>query len=174
LLAVSAKLPTRRSFLGWWIGGLLAATAASVVAPLGVYLFPPRSPNMRKVRVRVALPTPVADIPEGGAALFDSPPGMAFTMVDGGEANAPGDPTFGGYLVRDGGRLRAFAVTCPHLGCSYSYDDGLRHFLCPCHGSQFALDGSVIKGPATAPLSHLSWRQGAAADEIDVDGLLIP
>jgi cytochrome b6-f complex iron-sulfur subunit len=172
-MSANPKRPTRRSFLGWWIGGLMAATVATVVAPVGIFLFPPRNPNQRKVKVRVALKTPVADIPEGGATLFDSPAGMAFTMADGGEANSPGDPTFGGYLVRNKGKLTAFSVTCPHLGCSYSYDDGLRHFLCPCHGSQFALDGSVVHGPATSPLSHLTWSQGAAADEIEVDGLLI-
>ena len=168
------KQPTRRSFLGWWLGGLLAATVATVAGPIGIYIFPPRLPGLRKVKVRVTLQTAVPDIPEGGAVLFNAPQGMAFTMADGGEANAPGDPTFGGYLVRERGTLRAFAVTCPHLGCSYGYDDGLRHFLCPCHGSQFALDGSIVHGPATAPLSHLAWRQGTAADEIDVDGLLIP
>jgi Rieske Fe-S protein len=70
--------------------------------------------------------------------------------------------------------LKWFSVTCPHLCCWYSYDYGLKHFLCPCHGPQFALDGSVVHGPATSPLSHLTWRQGAAADEIEVDGLLIP
>jgi cytochrome b6-f complex iron-sulfur subunit len=169
-----SKSPTRRTFLGWWIAGLLSATVVSVVAPLAVYVLPPRRRNLGGGRIRVALNTPLADIPEGSALRFDSPAGMSFTMADGGEGNTAGDPTYGAYLAREQGTLRAFAITCPHLGCSYNYDDGLRHFLCPCHGSQFALDGSVVHGPATAPLSHLTWQPGPAANEIEIDGATQP
>jgi Rieske Fe-S protein len=166
----STKTPTRRTFLGWWIASLLTAIAVTVLAPLGVYVFPPLRPNLRAGKIRVSLNTPLADIAEGSAVRFDSPAGMSFTMADGGEGNTAGDPTYGGYLAREKGTLRAFAITCPHLGCSYNYDDGLRHFLCPCHGSQFALDGSVVHGPATAPLSHLTWHPGLAVNEIEIEG----
>ena|ERR1700730_4654111 len=165
-----SKAPTRRTFLGWWIAGLLGATVASAVGPLAVYIFPARNPNQRAGRIRISLSKSPVDIAEGTAVRFDSPQGMAFTMADGGEGNAAGDPTFGGFLARHEGSLRAFAITCPHLGCSYNFDDGLQHFLCPCHGSQFALDGTVLHGPANAPLSHLSWRSGPAANEIEIDG----
>jgi Rieske Fe-S protein len=171
---LGSEAPTRRAFLGWWIAGLLGATVASVMAPLAVYVFPPRGRNHAAGKIRVSLPTPLADIAEGSAMRFDSPQGIAFTMADGGQANAAGDLTFGGYLVRDRGTLRAFAITCPHLGCSYNYDNGLRHFLCPCHGSQFALDGSVVHGPAAAPLSHLTWSPGPAVNEIEIEGETIP
>jgi Rieske Fe-S protein len=164
---------TRRTFLGWWIATLLTATVATVAAPLGVYLFPARASSQRKQTVRVALASPVADLAEGAVARFDSPAGTAFTMADGGEGNRAGDPTFGGFLTRDQGKLRAFAITCPHLGCSYAFDDGKKHFVCPCHGSEFALDGSVLHGPATSPLSHLTWQTGPATNEIAVDGLSI-
>ena len=165
-----SKSPTRRTFLGWWLAGLLTATAVTVVAPLAVYIFPPRLRKLGAGKIRVALNTPLDGIAEGSAVRFDSPAGMSFTMADGGEGNTAGDPTYGGYLARDKGTLRAFAITCPHLGCSYNYDDGLRHFLCPCHGSQFALDGSVVHGPATAPLSHLTWQPGLAVNEIEIEG----
>ena len=116
---------------------------------------------------------PLTGLREGAASRFDAPAGTAFVMADGGENNSPGDPTFGGFLTRDGGQLRAFAITCPHLGCSYAFDDGKKHFVCPCHGSEFALDGSVIHGPATAPLSHLTWQPGPGVNEIDVEGSAI-
>jgi len=164
-----SKLPTRRAFLGWWIAGLLGAIVTAVAGPTAVYLLPRGGLNLRN-RIRVALDRPLGDIADGSAVRFDSPPGMAFTMADGGEANAAGDPTFGGFVVRDRGTLRAFAITCPHQGCSFAYDDGLRHFLCPCHGSQFGLDGSVLHGPATAPLSHLSWQPGPGVNEIEIEG----
>lgn len=166
----SSKQPTRRAFLGWWLGTLMAATVVTAAAPLAVYLFPPRDPRRLKEKVRVALATPLNALREGTASRFDAPPGTAFVMADGGENNAAGDPTFGGFLTRQGGQLRAFAITCPHLGCSYAFDDGKKHFVCPCHGSEFALDGSVIHGPATVPLSHLTWQPAAGINEIDVEG----
>ena len=166
----SQKEPSRRAFLGWWLGTLLAAMAASVVGPLGVYLFPPRDPKLMKQTIRVALDTALAKLKEGAVSRFDSPAGTAFIMADGGENNSPGDPTFGGFLTREGGQLRAFAITCPHLGCSYNFDDAKQHFLCPCHGSEFGLDGRVLHGPASAPLSHLTWRPGPGSNEIEVNG----
>jgi len=172
-LPKSPKEPTRRAFLGLWLGTIMAATVAAVVAPVAVYLFPPRDPSRMKEKVRVALPSPLASLREGAASRFDAPAGTAFVMADGGENNSPGDPTFGGFLTRDRGQLRAFAITCPHLGCAYAFDDGKQHFVCPCHGSEFALDGTVIHGPATAPLSHLTWQPGPGVDEIDVDGITI-
>ena len=108
-----SKSPTRRAFLGWWIAGILTATVAAVVAPLGVYLFPPGTANRTKQKIRVSLATPVAALAEGAASRFDAPTGMAFVMADGGEQNAAGDPTFGGFLTRDQGRLRAFAMPAP-------------------------------------------------------------
>ena len=162
--------PTRRAFLGWWLGALMAAVVASVAGPVVVYLFPPRDPRLMKETIRVALNTALANLKEGAASRFDAPAGTAFLMADGGGINAPGDPTFGGFVTREGGQLRAFAITCPHLGCSYDFNDAKQHFLCPCHGSEFALDGSVLHGPATAPLSHLTWRPGPGDNEIEING----
>lgn len=155
------------------MGTLLAATVAAVVGPVGVYLFPPPDPKLLKKTIRVALDRAIANIKEGGFSQFNAPPGMAFVMADGGENNAPGDPAFGGFLTREGGQLRALAITCPHLGCSYGYDDGKQHFVCPCHGSEFGLDGRLLKGPATSPLSHLTWRPGPAVDEIEINGITL-
>jgi Rieske Fe-S protein len=169
----SSQAPTRRAFLGWWLATLMTATVITAIAPIAPYIFPPRPRNQTKQKIRVALDIPVAALPEGGASRFDAPAGMAFVMADGGENNSAGDPTFGGFLTRDKGELRALAITCPHLGCSYAFDDGKKHFVCPCHGSEFALDGSLLHGPATSPLSHLTWSTGPGADEIDVEGVSV-
>ena len=155
------------------MGALLAATAAAIVGPVGIYLFPPRDPKLLKETIRVALDRALASIREGGVSQFNAPSGTAFVMADGGENNSAGDPTFGGFLTREGGQLRAFAITCPHLGCSYGFDDGKQHFVCPCHGSEFGLDGRLLKGPATSPLSHLTWRPGPGIDEIEINGITL-
>ena len=36
----------------------------------------------------------------------------------------------------------AFSETCPHLGCSVDYRASSESYYCPCHNSQFALDGA--------------------------------
>ena len=68
-----------------------------------------------------------------------------------------------GRVVRDGagqtavsrgddGELRAVSARCTHLGCIVAWNDGERSWDCPCHGSRFAPDGTVLQGPAVSPL----------------------
>ncbi|WP_432070939.1 FAD-dependent oxidoreductase [Streptomyces sp. AA1529] len=79
--------------------------------------------------------------------------------VDSVDEILPGD----GALVRVRGRrcavhrttegqLRALSPRCPHLGCLVRFNDAETAWECPCHGSRFATDGSVLQGPATRPL----------------------
>src|SRR5207245_6671123 len=78
----SSKEPTRRAFLGWWLGTLLAATVVTAFAPIAVYLFPPRDPKQIKEKVRVALDAPLTALREATASRFDAPAGTAFVMAD--------------------------------------------------------------------------------------------
>ena len=41
---------------------------------------------------------------------------------------------------------------CTHQGCTIGYNLASNNFPCPCHGSVFSPTGSVLNGPATAPL----------------------
>jgi Rieske Fe-S protein len=92
-------------------------------------------------------------------------------MTNGGGDNAPGDLAYGGYLVKESaGKTSVFAINCSHLGCSIAFNQGAKTFDCPCHGSRFKLDGSVLHGPAVHPLSNLAWKQGNSASEILVGG----
>ncbi|MEG2245287.1 MAG: Rieske 2Fe-2S domain-containing protein, partial [Erysipelotrichaceae bacterium] len=43
--------------------------------------------------------------------------------------------------------------TCPHLGCTLSFQSESKLWCCPCHGSCFHVDGSIAKGPANAKLN---------------------
>jgi 3-phenylpropionate/trans-cinnamate dioxygenase ferredoxin reductase component len=52
----------------------------------------------------------------------------------------------------EGGELRAVSAICTHLGCVVEYNAAERTWDCPCHGSRFRSDGSVIRGPARKPL----------------------
>jgi Rieske Fe-S protein len=57
-------------------------------------------------------------------------------------------------IVRSGGSLVAFDLTCTHLGCTVKAT--ARGFACPCHGSRFDTGGGVLKGPASRPLRRLA------------------
>jgi 3-phenylpropionate/trans-cinnamate dioxygenase ferredoxin reductase subunit len=50
------------------------------------------------------------------------------------------------------GALHAVSAVCTHLGCLVEWNRSERSWDCPCHGSRFRSDGSVIQGPAKRPL----------------------
>lgn len=53
-----------------------------------------------------------------------------------------------------GNKPMAFLNRCTHLGCVLDrYPDG--QLQCPCHGSAFRADGTVLKGPARRDLDRL-------------------
>ncbi|MFF9392079.1 Rieske (2Fe-2S) protein [Streptomyces griseoluteus] len=85
-----------------------------------------------------------ADIPEGGGKIFKDQ-GVVVTQ-----------PSAGTY--------KAFSAKCTHQGCAVgSVADGV--IVCPCHNSHFSVaDGSVKKGPATAPLPE--QKISVSGDEI--------
>ncbi|MFL6052694.1 MAG: FAD-dependent oxidoreductase [Actinoallomurus sp.] len=53
------------------------------------------------------------------------------------------------------GNLHAVSAICTHLGCVVAFNDAEQVWECPCHGSRFATDGSVLQGPANRPLKSL-------------------
>ena len=57
-------------------------------------------------------------------------------------------------VVNHDGSLSALSAICTHMGCAVNYDEKSGRVHCPCHGSEFALDGSNVKGPAKRPLKH--------------------
>jgi menaquinol-cytochrome c reductase iron-sulfur subunit len=53
------------------------------------------------------------------------------------------------------GQVKVYSPICPHLGCGFRWDQQDQLFKCPCHGSIFAIDGTVQAGPAPRPLDTL-------------------
>jgi glycine/D-amino acid oxidase-like deaminating enzyme/nitrite reductase/ring-hydroxylating ferredoxin subunit len=56
----------------------------------------------------------------------------------------------------DNGEVHAMSAKCSHKGCLVTWNNADRTWDCPCHGSIFASDGSVIHGPAVEPLAARS------------------
>jgi len=79
---------------------------------------------------------------------------------------APGDSaivdaegeTLAAYRAPDG-ELFAVSNVCPHLGCKVHWNSVETTWDCPCHGSRFRPDGTVIEGPA---LHGLKRKQASA------------
>lgn len=55
--------------------------------------------------------------------------------------------------AQDASAIAALSAICTHLGCTVLPEGGAR-VRCPCHGSTFALDGSLLTGPASFGLTR--------------------
>jgi Rieske Fe-S protein len=166
---------TRRTFIGWWMAAVLTAFTVTGLLPILVFFWPAPPKGQKKQAITVALDTPIDQLQNGSATKILAPtsPNSAFIMADGGGDNAPGDLAFGAFVVKNGGNVAVFAQNCSHLGCSINFNQDARTFDCPCHGSRFHLDGTVLHGPAANPLSHLSWKQGDSPTTIEVEGIVL-
>jgi Rieske Fe-S protein len=59
-------------------------------------------------------------------------------------------------IIRQSNNIAIYSLICPHLGCTINLTEKL--FKCPCHGSEFDLNGNIIKGPANKNLNTLSYE----------------
>ena len=121
---------SRRSFfqltLGW-----LASTFAVVAASAGAVRF--LVPNVLyepSLRFKAGKPD---DYPDGSVTFLEA------ERV---------------FLVRQGNTFRCLSAICTQLGCTVNRADHGYH--CPCHGSVFNDQGSVVSGPAPR---GLEWFQ---------------
>ena len=62
-------------------------------------------------------------------------------------------------IINTGDEFIALSNICTHQGCMVSYDSGSNNLPCPCHGSVFSTSGSVLEGPADAPLKKYELTQ---------------
>ena len=55
-----------------------------------------------------------------------------------------------------------FIGVCTHLGCVVPWVQAENKFICPCHGSQYDKNGTVVRGPAplSLALSHMVESDG--------------
>jgi nitrite reductase/ring-hydroxylating ferredoxin subunit len=77
-------------------------------------------------------------------------------------------------VLRRGGNVTVLSDRCSHLSGPLHHgelDDGEQCVVCPWHGSQFRLaDGSVRRGPATAPVPSFETRVAEGRVEVRLPG----
>jgi glycine/D-amino acid oxidase-like deaminating enzyme/nitrite reductase/ring-hydroxylating ferredoxin subunit len=86
-------------------------------------------------RVRSWRPRPAAELVPGEGDIVE---------LDGAAVAAFRD---------DAGGIHAVSATCTHLGCRVTFNTAEQSWDCPCHGSRFDVEGSVIQGPAVEDLA---------------------
>ena len=74
------------------------------------------------------------------ATLAELPPGAATRFSTA---------AFDGFVVNDGGEVRALSSVCTHMGCTLHYRPEWQDLRCPCHGASFDLAGQLANGRAT-------------------------
>lgn len=137
----------RRDFLG--LAAAWSAVVTLAFAALGLVKLP--KPGV--------LPTPSRKF---RVTLPDS-------LAPGAPWVTPGRPV---VLVRDAEGVYAVSRVCTHLGCIVQ--PSASGFDCPCHGSRFSADGSVLQGPAPKPLRWLAVTSLGGGSFVVDEGAAVP
>lgn len=155
-ISAEVSLPSRREFLYYIWGASMALLLGQATA--GIIWF--SLPRFKEGTFGGIFVFPPDRVPSTQAGVPESEPSGRFHVTN-----------------TDSGLLALYAV-CTHLGCLPRWETD--KFQCPCHGSQFALDGGYITGPAPRPLDRfpmtITFTDGtvmqtnAAGDPVDLRG----
>ncbi|MCP5518906.1 MAG: Rieske 2Fe-2S domain-containing protein [Verrucomicrobiales bacterium] len=139
--------PDRRGFLKG--AGALVVGAGALGVPVGtglaVFLEPRSGSETGGAFIKVA---------STNALPADGVPRKFSVLADRVNAwnRQPAAPVGAVYLRRtDETTIEAFNVVCPHAGCLVEYAPDRDSYLCPCHESTFALDGTINDPQSPAP-----------------------
>ncbi len=134
---------SRRQLLNFLTGAVVAVTAGSVLYPTSKFFIPPAEGN----EAGAVLAKDIQGNPIPARQILANPPGTRALI-----AGLAGEPTY--LTVQKGGTLSEMGIVdnCTHLGCTFPWNPNDQQFQCPCHGSRFAADGTVERGPANRPL----------------------
>ncbi len=72
------------------------------------------------------------------------------------------------FIIVTKDQTRVFSAHCSHLGCKIDQVEGDR-LVCPCHGSEYDLDGKVLKGPAYKGLTEKKVQISEDGKTIEID-----
>jgi len=62
------------------------------------------------------------------------------------------------FIYKKQDKIEVFNAHCTHMGCILNFYKDKKKFICPCHHSQFTIDGKKIKGPAQRDLDKITFK----------------
>lgn len=140
---------TRRNFFRYVTGGIAAFIGLGLAVPLAAYFISPALKRRNPSWVSVGK---VHDLPVGIPQTLD----YSMTVKDGWMERKAVKAV---WAVRQpDNQVKVFSPICPHLGCGFRWNRQDGQFHCPCHGSVFDQNGTVVAGPAPRPLDELPLK----------------
>ena len=134
------------------VAATLIADAIAGSAPDWAGVF---SPSRFELSVSAQnLATETAQAFKGLAREFLLPPRAVLEKLPhghGGIVDADGRKV--GVYRDEHGRCHVIHPRCPHLGCQLEWNPDEKSWDCPCHGSRFSYDGSLIDNPSQENLT---------------------
>ena len=142
--------------------GMTNGTAAAMIlseAVLGKESAWAEAFDSNRLRPRASLPSLVKENANVGWHFFADRlrqlrPRRAEELQPGEAAIARLDGQAVAAYRSEAGELLAVSPNCTHLWCTLAWNAAERSWDCPCHGSRFAPDGSVLQGPAVSDLER--------------------
>jgi menaquinol-cytochrome c reductase iron-sulfur subunit len=145
LRTAEAYGPTRRAFHLAVIYVLGAIIGLAMAIPTALYLLIPPKPRGR---------TGWIDAGDVSQLTPGEPIEVSFqeSRLDGWKLSTEKKTA---WVVKEpNNKIVAFGPLCTHLACPYHWEATADKFLCPCHGSEFSIEGKVLAGPAPRPLDR--------------------
>jgi Rieske Fe-S protein len=158
---MTSTVTSRRGFLNYLTGLLLAVLGLLVAIPAVVYLWAPLR------RKRGAEPPPAPGFLDAGPLSALEVGEWSLLTVerkreDGWQKEQ--STKYAVYVRRHGTGdedVTVLSPVCPHLGCSVNWNRDERKFECPCHKGEFNADGQVTAGPPPRRMDPLEWQVDA-------------
>lgn len=143
-LPIESPSLSRRQILNFLTGATVAATAGSILYTAGKFLTPPAETAGMGGAI---LAKDILGNPIPATQLLAEAPGTRALV-----AGLAGEPTY--LIVQENNMLNSMGIVdnCTHLGCTFPWNPTDQQFQCPCHGSLYAPNGTVVRGPAPLPL----------------------
>ena len=148
--------PGRRTFLTEVLA--IACGGLAMLAPIGAGVWAFLDPLRRKGGAASFLPvTELSAVPDDGV------PRQFAVIAERADAwtGFAAEPIGAVYLRRAKGSdaVEALSATCPHAGCFVEIETAGKCFRCPCHNSEFTLDGGIVNpSPSPRPMDALECR----------------
>ncbi|MCL4535594.1 MAG: ubiquinol-cytochrome c reductase iron-sulfur subunit [Bacteroidetes bacterium] len=140
---------SRRRFLSYATAAIGAFIATAVSIPIVGYVVSPALKKRETPSISVGTPN---DFTIGQPKLVD----FTLTRRDGWVEQPEKKSVW--VLRKTANDFVAYNPRCTHLGCAVSWQAASNHFVCPCHGGVFTIDGTVTAGPPPRPLDTLDVK----------------